>query len=99
MKLFRYLQEKDVFESFYKKMLAKRLLLGKSASYDLERLMLTKLKTVGASLFLYLPPSLLSGVRHELHLQAGWDVPGHRAVEGRAGGLPAVPWPVGRGRD
>jgi cullin-4 len=26
-----------VFEAFYKKMLAKRLLLGKSASFDLER--------------------------------------------------------------
>jgi hypothetical protein len=28
MSLFRYLQEKDVFEAFYKKNLAKRLLLG-----------------------------------------------------------------------
>jgi len=45
MVLFRYLQAKDVFEAFYKKDLAKRLLLGKSASFDLERSMISKLKT------------------------------------------------------
>ena len=39
MVLFRYLNGKDVFEAFYKKLLAKRLLLGKSASSDLERSM------------------------------------------------------------
>jgi cullin-4 len=38
-------QGKDVFEAFYKKDLAKRLLLGKSASVDSEKSMLTKLKT------------------------------------------------------
>ena len=36
---------KDMFEAFYKKDLAKRLLLGKSASVDAEKLMLSKLKT------------------------------------------------------
>lgn len=35
---------KDVFEAFYKKDLARRLLLGKSASVDAERSMLSKLK-------------------------------------------------------
>lgn len=43
--LFRFIQGKDVFEAFYKKDLARRLLLGRSASFDAERLMLTKLKT------------------------------------------------------
>ena len=33
MKLFRSLHDKDIFEAFYKKMLSKRLLLNKSASY------------------------------------------------------------------
>ena len=37
-------QGKDVFEAFYKKDLAKRLLLGRSASADAEKGMLTKLK-------------------------------------------------------
>jgi len=42
--IFKYLQEKDIFEAFYKKHLSKRLLLGKSASYELEKSMLAKLK-------------------------------------------------------
>jgi hypothetical protein len=59
------LQEKDIFEAFYKKHLSKRLLLGidpnllnvnaclnihftvgKTASYELEKSMLAKLKAV-----------------------------------------------------
>lgn len=39
---------KDIFEAFYKRDLAKRLLLNKSASVDAERSMLLKLKD-GAS--------------------------------------------------
>ncbi|AQK62504.1 Cullin-4 [Zea mays] len=42
---------KDVFEAFYKKDLAKRLLLGKSASIDAEKSMITKLKTECGSQF------------------------------------------------
>ncbi|RNA24751.1 cullin-3 isoform X1 [Brachionus plicatilis] len=45
MVLFRYLQEKDVFERYYKQHLAKRLLLNKSLSDDCEKNMITKLKT------------------------------------------------------
>jgi len=45
MVLFRYIHGKDVFEAFYKKDLAKRLLLDKSASMDLEKAMISKLKT------------------------------------------------------
>jgi cullin-4 len=44
MVLFRFINGKDVFEAFYKKDLAKRLLLGKSASFDAEKSMLLKLK-------------------------------------------------------
>ncbi|XP_076935501.1 cullin-3A-like [Bidens hawaiensis] len=45
MMLFRYLQEKDVFEKYYKQHLAKRLLSGKSLSEDAERSLILKLKT------------------------------------------------------
>lgn len=45
MRLFRHIQSKDIFEGFYKKLLARRLLQGKSANYDSEKAMLTKLKT------------------------------------------------------
>jgi cullin-4 len=41
---FRFIHGKDVFEAFYKKDLAKRLLVGKSASVDSEKSMLSKLK-------------------------------------------------------
>ncbi|XP_036760674.2 cullin-4A isoform X2 [Manis pentadactyla] len=44
MIIFRFLHGKDVFEAFYKKDLAKRLLVGKSASVDAEKSMLSKLK-------------------------------------------------------
>jgi len=43
--LFRCLQEKDVFERYYKQHLAKRLLLNKSVSDDSEKNMISKLKT------------------------------------------------------
>lgn len=39
-------QGKDVFEAFYKKDLAKRLLLGKSASIDAEKSMISKVYNV-----------------------------------------------------
>lgn len=43
--IFRYLQDKDIFENFYKHHLAKRLLAGRSGSDDAERSMISKLKT------------------------------------------------------
>ena len=49
--LFRYIQGKDVFEAFYKKDLAKRLLLGKSASIDSEKSMISRLKAECGSQF------------------------------------------------
>ena len=54
---------KDVFEAFYKKDLAKRLLLGKSASIDAEKSMITKVKNILSmdilcQNFLYMFPQL-----------------------------------------
>lgn len=59
MKIFRYLQGKDLFEAFYKKHLSKRLLLGlfphnslvlifigKSSNSEIERSMLGKMRMV-----------------------------------------------------
>ncbi|KAI9790798.1 MAG: hypothetical protein M1816_004756 [Peltula sp. TS41687] len=44
LELFRFIEGKDVFEAFYKKDLARRLLMGRSASADAERIMLAKLR-------------------------------------------------------
>ena len=45
MAVFRYLQNKDVFEAFYKSLLSKRLLLRKFSSMDLEKFFISELKT------------------------------------------------------
>ena len=44
VRLFSYLSDKDIFAEFYKKQLAKRLLLARSSSDDAERAMIAKLK-------------------------------------------------------
>lgn len=51
--LFRFLQDKDLFEKYYKQHLAKRLLLGKIESEDVERQMLAKLKVLSSSSFFF----------------------------------------------
>lgn len=55
MVLFRFLQEKDVFERYYKQHLAKRLLLNKSVSDDSEKNMISKLKVSIYYIFLFYP--------------------------------------------
>lgn len=44
LSLFRWTHAKDMFEEFYKRHFAKRLLLNKSASSDFEQMMLLRLK-------------------------------------------------------
>lgn len=44
MTIFKYLEDKDVFQKFYSKNLAKRLVNGASASDDAEASMISKLK-------------------------------------------------------
>jgi cullin-4 len=53
--LYRFTADKDVFRAFYHRALAKRLLLGRSASDDAEKAMLKKLKE-GACFITLSPP-------------------------------------------
>ena len=62
--LFRYLHDKDVFESFYKSHLAKRLLSGRSVSEDAESVVIKKLKTECGYLF----TSKLEGMFKDIRL-------------------------------
>ncbi|CAF0964096.1 unnamed protein product [Rotaria sordida] len=62
--LFRFIHGKDVFEAFYKKDLAKRLLVGKSASVDAEKSMLLKLKQECGNVF----TSKLEGMFKDMEL-------------------------------
>jgi cullin 3 len=48
--LIRYIQDKDFFERYYKKHLARRLLMSKSESADVEKAMITRMKMeIGSS--------------------------------------------------
>merc|ERR1712146_351946 len=51
MVLFRFLNGKDTFEAFYRKDLAKRLLLDRSCSDELEKGLLAKLKAECGTLY------------------------------------------------
>jgi cullin-4 len=96
MIIFRYIHGKDVFEAFYKKDLAKRLLVGKSASFDLEKLMLSKLKTeCGSSFTNKVGCSSLRGVLVLLLtllvlVAARGHVQGHRPLSKRHDAVPAA---------
>ena len=46
MVVFKYIEDKDVFQKFYAKMLAKRLVQHNSASDDAEASMISKLKVI-----------------------------------------------------
>ncbi len=74
---------KDVFEAFYKKDLAKRLLVGKSASVDAEKSMLSKLKHGSFSILLLIghqtvavetpPPISFLAVRSHDRVNRKWS--------------------------
>lgn len=66
--LFRFVHGKDVFEAFYKKDLAKRLLVNKSASVDAEKSMLSKLRQECGSAF----TSKLEGMFKDIELTNDW---------------------------
>ena len=44
MTIFKYLEDKDAFQRYYSRMLAKRLVQGSSVSDDYEESMISKLK-------------------------------------------------------
>lgn len=46
MTLFKYVEEKDIFQKFYSRMLAKRLIYSTSSSEELEMNMINKLKVM-----------------------------------------------------
>merc|ERR1711981_74050 len=70
MVVFRFIHGKDVFEAFYKKDLAKRLLVGKSASVDSEKSMLSKLKAECGAAF----TSKLEGMFRDMELSKDINV-------------------------
>ena len=80
MVLFRFMEEKDVFERYYKQHLSRRLLSNNNVSDDLENSMISKLKVKGWEAFgftlyahhLYCS-SLYCPLSAHIALSAVWD--------------------------
>lgn len=96
--LFRFLQEKDVFEKYYKQHLAKRLLFQKSLSDDAEKSMISKLKTECGCQF----TSKIEGMFRDMELSSTimndykeWDSSGGRSeLDLTVRVLTSVFWPI-----
>ena len=73
MVLFRFIHGKDVFEAFYKKDLAKRLLIGKSASVDAEKSMLSKLKQECGGVFTLKLEGMFKDMELSKDIMAAYD--------------------------
>ena len=68
------MQGKDVFEAFYKRILSRRLLMGRSASMDAEKLCISKIKAECGPQFTNQLEGMLKvgrGLSDCQHLQAG----------------------------
>ncbi|KAI9318763.1 cullin 4A [Dichotomocladium elegans] len=70
LSVFRYLQERDTFEAFYRRYLSKRLLLGRNISEDIERRVLYKLKSECGAGFTKNMESMFKDVEISRDLQA-----------------------------
>lgn len=73
LSLFRYLNSKDVFEAFYKRHLAKRLLTHKSASVDLEKSFLSKLKAECGTAYTAKMEGMFKDVSLSREIMAGFN--------------------------
>ena len=80
MLIFRFIHGKDVFEAFYKKDLAKRLLVGKSASVDAEKSMISKFKHECGSEF----TSKLEGMFKDIELSKDFNATYKQQVTNRS---------------
>jgi cullin-4 len=100
LELFRFIVGKDVFEAFYKKDLARRLLLGRSASADAERSMLAKLKSECGSSFTHNLEQMFKDqelARDEMTAYKGWLTGNGRSTGGvdlDVSILSAAAWPT-----
>lgn len=74
VKLFTYLSEKDVYQEFCRKQLAKRLLLDRSHSDDSERFLISKLKSACGSHF----TSKLEGMITDMHVSKDTQLAFHK---------------------
>ncbi|CAG9333871.1 unnamed protein product [Blepharisma stoltei] len=89
--LFRYISDKDVFENFYKQLLAKRLLQSRSLSDDAEKLFITKLKTECGSHFTSKIEGMFTDMRFSSESVEDFQTNGDMEIEPSV--LTAAYWP------
>eukprot|EP00301_Raphidiophrys_heterophryoidea_P025148 c8369_g1_i2.p1 GENE.c8369_g1_i2~~c8369_g1_i2.p1 ORF type:complete len:545 (-),score=95.66 c8369_g1_i2:97-1731(-) len=75
MILFRFLQDRDVFERYYKSHLAKRLLLSRSLSDDSERSLIQKLKVECGNQFTTKIEGMFKDIQISRELASAYSVP------------------------
>ena len=85
MVIFKYLEEKDVFQTFYSTKLSKRLIHGVSASDEAESSMISKLKEacgfeytnklqrMFTGIFFYTTREMIAHRRNRYESQQGFD--------------------------
>ena len=75
--VFRFISDKDIFETHYKKHLSKRLLFNRSVSDDAERGMLAKLKVEGGTQF----TQRMEGMFHDMKISSETMEAYHRHLQ------------------
>ncbi|KAH7343073.1 Cullin family-domain-containing protein [Rhexocercosporidium sp. MPI-PUGE-AT-0058] len=96
LELFRFIEGKDVFEAFYKKDLARRLLMSRSASQDAERNMLAKLKIECGSSFTHNLEQMFKDqeiARDEMAAYKEAEIRSNKSIDLQVTVLSAASWP------
>eukprot|EP01006_Ploeotia_vitrea_P032050 TRINITY_DN64328_c0_g1_i1.p1 TRINITY_DN64328_c0_g1~~TRINITY_DN64328_c0_g1_i1.p1 ORF type:complete len:806 (+),score=116.54 TRINITY_DN64328_c0_g1_i1:129-2420(+) len=93
--LFGHLKQKDVFEKYYKKHLARRLLNSKSANDENEQAFLGKLKEAYGQAFVNHLVHMFNDIKKSEDLQKEWkDAPAQKEVDVSVTVLTHVHWPL-----
>ena len=99
--LLRYIQDKDLFERYYKKHLCKRLLMRKSLSNDAEKQMISKMKIELGNTFTLKLEAMFRDMDISAELTAGYKQyimrlgdPDPRRIDLNVSVLTSMTWPL-----
>lgn len=97
--LLRYIQDKDMFERYYKKHLCKRLLMGKSVSIDVEKQMISRMKIELGNTFTSKLENMFKDMAISEELSTGYldrtsDSGQAKKIELSANVLTSMTWPL-----
>ena len=95
--LLRYIQDKDMFERYYKKHLCKRLLMGKSISIDVEKQMISRMKIELGNSFTSKLEAMFKDMALSEELTAGYRTRvaiGEKRAELGINVLTSMTWPL-----